>query len=90
MGNGQQTPFLRFDFFFDDNVATTTYLAYIFAAINPHCPDRAFSGVRHFIFVDFSKCFKYSCKSLIVVLTDTCFCVEKKQKEEFSKQIKRR
>lgn len=46
-------------------------LAYIFAAINPHWPDKAFSGVRHFMLVLFKRCRKYSCKSVRFVLTET-------------------
>lgn len=53
-------------------VSEATYFAYIFAAIKPHCPDRAFSGVKHFMLVLLSRCFKYSCKSVKVVFTVTC------------------
>lgn len=46
-------------------------LAYKFAAINPHCPDNAFSGVRHFMLVLFNKCAKYSLRSVKLVETET-------------------
>ncbi|RNA17796.1 hypothetical protein BpHYR1_041019 [Brachionus plicatilis] len=47
--------------------------AYKFAAIKPQSPDKAFSGVKHFMFVDFMICSKYSFKSFIFVLTTTLF-----------------
>lgn len=47
--------------------------AYILAAMNPHCPESAFSGVRHFMLVFLSNTRRYSCKSVMVVLTATLF-----------------
>ena len=47
-------------------------MAYRLAAIKPHSPESALSGVRHFMLVFFSRLARYSARLAKVVFTDTC------------------
>ena len=54
-------------------VVDLLYLAYRLAAMNPHSPDSAFSGVSDLMLVAPKRAVKYSLRSVMLVLTTTLF-----------------